>query len=80
MTVSQIGFFYVLDAVSYSHLMSGKETGPLPMGLAIFGAPESGMDWSVLPAGTLLAVAPLLLTFLLCRRQFVPPLRHAGLK
>ncbi len=40
-------------------------TRPLTVGLAIFGAPESGVDWSVISAGTLMAVAPLLLAFLL---------------
>ena len=30
------------------------ETRPLTVGLAIFGAPESGVDWGVISAGTLL--------------------------
>ena len=56
------------------------ETRPLTVGLAIFGAPESGVDWSVITAGTLLAVAPLLIAFLLFQRQFVQSFMHAGIK
>ena len=56
------------------------ETRPLTVGLAIFGAPESGVDWSIITAGTLLAVAPLLVGFLLFQRQFVQSFMHAGIK
>ncbi len=56
------------------------ETRPLTVGLAIFGAPESGVDWSVITAGTLLSVAPLLIAFLLFQRQFVQSFMHAGIK
>ena len=55
-------------------------TRPLTVGLAIFGAPESGVDWSIITAGTLLAVAPLLVAFLLFQRQFVQSFMHAGIK
>lgn len=55
-------------------------TRPLTVGLAIFGAPESGVDWSVITAGTLLAVAPLLVAFLLFQRQFVQSFMYAGIK
>jgi len=56
------------------------ETRPLTVGLAIFGAPESGVDWAIISAGTLLCVAPLLLAFLLFQRQFVQSFMHAGIK
>jgi sn-glycerol 3-phosphate transport system permease protein len=59
---------------------SSVETRPLTVGLAIFGAPESGVDWSVISAGTLMAVAPLLVGFLLFQRQFVQSFMHAGIK
>lgn len=59
---------------------SSVETRPLTVGLAIFGAPESGVDWSVISAGTLMAVAPLLVAFLLFQRQFVQSFMHAGIK
>ena len=56
------------------------ETRPLTVGLAIFGAPESGVDWSIICAGTLVAVAPLLIAFLLFQRQFVQSFMYAGIK
>jgi hypothetical protein len=55
-------------------------TRPLTVGLAIFGAPESGVDWSVISAGTLIAVAPLLVAFLLFQRQFMQSFMQAGIK
>lgn len=55
-------------------------TRPLTVGLAIFGAPESGVDFPIISAGTLIAVAPLLLAFLLFQRQFVQSFMRAGIK
>ena len=55
-------------------------TRPLTVGLAIFGAPESGVDWGVISAGTLMAVAPLLIGFLLFQRQFMQSFMQAGIK
>src|SRR6266702_4915160 len=68
---------YALVSVSYHWnnflwplvVTNSVNTRPLTVGLAIFGAPESGVDWSVISAGTLIAVAPLLLAFLLFQRQ-----------
>ncbi|SDG37099.1 carbohydrate ABC transporter permease [Roseospirillum parvum] len=59
---------------------NSTETRPLTVGLAIFGAPESGVDWSVISAATLLAVAPLVLAFLLFQKQFVQSFLRAGIK
>ncbi len=56
------------------------ETRPLTVGLAIFGAPESGVDWSIISAATLLSVSPLLIAFLLFQRQFIQSFMHAGIK
>jgi len=56
------------------------ETRPLTVGLGIFGAPESGVDWSIMSAATLMSVAPLLIAFLLFQRQFVQSFMHAGIK
>ncbi len=53
---------------------------PLTVGMAIFGAPESGVDWSVISAGTLISVAPLLIAFLIFQRQFVQSFIRAGVK
>lgn len=61
-------------------ITNSVETRPLTVGLAIFGAPESGVEWSIITAGTLLAVAPLLLGFLLFQRQFVQSFMRAGIK
>ena len=49
-------------------ITNSVDTRPLPAGLAIFGAPESGVEWSVITAGTLLLVSPLLVAFLLFQR------------
>ncbi len=56
------------------------ETRPLTVGLGIFGAPESGVDWSLVSAATLLSVAPLLIAFLLFQKQFVQSFMQAGIK
>ncbi len=61
-------------------ITNSVETRPLTVGLGIFGAPESGVDWSIISAATLLAVAPLLVAFLLFQRQFVQSFMHAGIK
>ena len=61
-------------------ITNSVETRPLTVGLAIFGAPESGVDWSIITAGTLLAVAPLLVAFLIFQRQFVQSFMYAGIK
>ncbi len=56
------------------------ETRPLTVGLGIFGAPESGVDWSIISAATLLSIAPLLIAFLLFQRQFIQSFMHSGIK
>lgn len=61
-------------------ITNSQTTRPLTVGLAIFGAPESGVEWPIVTAGTLLAVAPLLAAFLLFQRQFVQSFMHAGIK
>ena len=79
---------YALVSVSYHWnnflwpliVTNSVNTRPLTVGLAIFGAPESGVDWSVISAGTLMAVAPLLVAFLLFQRQFMQSFMQAGIK
>lgn len=61
-------------------ITNSVETRPLTVGLGIFGAPESGVDWSIVSAATLLSIAPLLLAFLLFQRQFVQSFMYAGIK
>ncbi|WP_374350995.1 carbohydrate ABC transporter permease [Chitinimonas sp.] len=50
------------------------------VGMALFGAPETGVDWGVLSAGTLMMIAPLLLAFILFQRQFIQSFMSAGVK
>ena len=79
---------YALVSVSYHWnnflwpliVTNTVNTRPLTVGLAIFGAPESGVDWAVISAGTLMAVAPLLVAFLLFQRQFMQSFMQAGIK
>ncbi|KDB04544.1 ABC transporter permease [Defluviimonas sp. 20V17] len=53
---------------------------PLTVGLSIFAAPDSGVQWSVINAATLMTSAPLLIGFLLFQRQFVQSFMRAGIK
>ncbi len=57
-----------------------ENSRPLTVGLSIFGAPESGVDWGVICAGTLISIGPLLLVFILFQRQFIQSFMHAGIK
>lgn len=59
---------------------NSPETRPLTVGLSIFGAPENGVDISVISAATLMSVAPLLVAFLIFQRQFVQAFLRAGIK
>ena len=61
-------------------ITNSVNTRPLTVGLAIFGAPESGVNWSVISAATLLSVAPLLLGFILFQKQFIQSFMYAGIK
>ncbi len=56
------------------------ETRTLTVGLGVFSAPESGVNWSIISAATLLSIAPLLIAFLLFQKQFVQSFMHAGIK
>lgn len=79
---------YALVSVSYHWnnflwpliITNSVNTRPLTVGLAIFGAPESGVDWAVISAGTITAVSPLLIAFLLFQRQFMQSFMQAGIK
>ncbi|KAG1715539.1 L-arabinose transport system permease protein AraQ [Nymphon striatum] len=59
---------------------NSPETRPLTVGLSIFGAPENGVDISIISAATLMSVAPLLIAFLIFQRQFVQAFLRAGIK
>lgn len=55
-------------------------TRPLTVGLSLFGAPENGVDISVISAGTLMVIAPLFLAFLIFQRQFVQAFMRVGIR
>ncbi len=59
---------------------NSPDTRPLTVGLSIFGAPENGVDISIISAATIMSVAPLLLAFLVFQRQFVQAFLRAGIK
>ncbi|MCL5776243.1 carbohydrate ABC transporter permease [Limibaculum sp. FT325] len=59
---------------------NSPETRPLTVGLSIFGAPENGVDISVISAATMMSIAPLLVAFLVFQRQFVQAFLRAGIK
>ena len=56
------------------------ETRPLTVGLSIFAVTDSGIQWSVINAATLMTSGPLLIAFLLFQRQFVQSFIRAGVK
>ena len=61
-------------------ITNSVNTRPLTVGLAIFGAPESGVNLSIISAATLLSVSPLLLGFILFQKQFIQSFMFAGIK
>jgi sn-glycerol 3-phosphate transport system permease protein len=61
-------------------ITSSVNSRPLTVGLAIFGAPESGVDWSIITAATVMTMSPLLVAFILFQRQFVQSFMHSGIK
>ncbi len=61
-------------------ITSSVETRPLTVGLSIFATTDSGIEWSVITAATLITSAPLLIAFLLFQRQFVQSFMRAGIK
>ena len=56
------------------------ETRPVTVGLSVFSAIDSGIEWSVINAATLMTSGPLLIAFLLFQRQFVQSFMRAGIK
>lgn len=56
------------------------ETRPVTVGLSIFSTSDSGIEWAVINAATLMTSAPLLIAFLLFQRQFVQSFMRAGIK
>ena len=61
-------------------ITSSVETRPLTVGLSIFATTDSGTEWSIITAATLITSGPLLIGFLLFQRQFVQSFMRAGIK
>jgi sn-glycerol 3-phosphate transport system permease protein len=61
-------------------ITNSVETRPLTVGLSIFAVTDSGIQWSVINAATLMTSGPLLIAFLLFQRQFVQSFVRAGIK
>lgn len=82
--------FLAYGLVSVSHhwnnfiwpliVTNSVETRPLTVGLSIFAVTDSGIQWSVINAATLMTSGPLLIAFLLFQRQFVQSFMRAGIK
>lgn len=54
---------------------------PLTVGLALFAkAVESGADWSLVSAGTIIVILPLLGLFVVFQRQFISSFMQSGIK
>src|SRR5204862_122524 len=76
---------YALVSVSYHWnnflwpliITNSVETRPVTVGLQVFSSTDQGIDWSIISAGTLMAVAPLLVAFLLFQRQFMQSFMQA---
>lgn len=59
---------------------NSNTTRPLTVGLSLFGAPENGVDISVISAATLMVVAPLVIAFLIFQKQFIQAFLRAGIR
>ncbi|HLS62440.1 MAG TPA: carbohydrate ABC transporter permease [Ruania sp.] len=61
-------------------ITNSVEARPLTVGLNVYNGTESGIDWTLLSAATMLVVAPLLIAFLIFQRQFVQSFMRAGIR
>jgi len=62
-------------------ITNSNSVRPLTVGLAMLTkSSESGADWSVITAGTLMVVSPLLVAFFLFQKQFINSFMRSGLK
>ncbi len=59
---------------------NSPETRPVTVGLSIFATVESGVEWALVNAATLMTTAPLVVAFLIFQRQFVTNFMRAGIK
>lgn len=61
-------------------ITNSVEARPLTVGLQVFVASETGVQWSLLSAAAVLVVAPLVIGFLLFQKQFVESFMRAGIR
>lgn len=61
-------------------ITNSAEARPVTVGLSVFATVESGVEWSLVNAATLMTTAPLVIGFLIFQRQFVANFMRAGIK
>ncbi len=59
---------------------NSESVRPITVGLAIFSSPETGVQWPILSAATIISVFPLLLAFLIFQKQFINSFLYTGIK
>jgi len=59
---------------------NSPEVRPVTVGLSVFATVESGVEWSLVNAATLMTTAPLIVAFIIFQRQFVANFMRAGIK
>ena len=59
---------------------NSPEVRPVTVGLSVFATVDSGIEWSLVNAATLMTTAPLIVAFLIFQRQFVANFMRAGIK
>ena len=67
-------FFWPLVAIQSAHLYTP------PAGIAYFADADGGANWGAVMAATVLIVSPLIVMFVLARRQFIESLAHVSVK
>jgi ABC-type glycerol-3-phosphate transport system permease component len=79
-TVIFLAFIGSWNALQWPLVATGTERWrPLTVGLTIFIS-ESGPEWHLRMAGAVIAVAPVLLLYLLAQRQFTEAISRSGIK
>ena len=59
---------------------NSPEARPVTVGLSVFATADSGVEWSLVNAATLMTTAPLVVGFLIFQRHFVANFMRAGIK
>ena len=59
---------------------NSPEARPVTVGLSVFATADSGVEWSLVNAATLMTTAPLVVAFLIFQRHFVANFMRAGIK